>query len=114
MPTDATGADLPARPTVRVAVQPALLASALGRLLRDSGWDVEAAGQGAQPTTSVAAAVVSQDSEIDLRDLQAELTVVLPDGAGRGGRLVRRDGDGRQLAPTGDPVRDLFDALAAS
>lgn len=83
---------------VLISVNPALLASVLARLLRERGWSVgEQRPDGGPPP---AAAILSADAVIDLRQVDSPLTIVLPDDDGRNGQLLR----------TGDPQGDPFES----
>lgn len=101
-PTAATHGHDDALPVVVLSVTPALLESALGRILAAAGWEVR---DPLEPRPLGRQAVVAVVSELaDANGIDAPVTVVLPDQHGRGGRVLRDGGNAAVPLPPDDGV----------
>lgn len=100
------------RPVVFISVHPALLESTLRRLLVARGWRVADPSGPVEARERLAAAVVSQERVGDLGEA-AEVTLVLPDEAGRGGSLRRRGSPSEPLPARLADLEEILEVLPA-
>jgi hypothetical protein len=100
-------------PVVVIAVEPELLASVLARLLRRRGWRVGQAGDEAEHSVREVDALIVSQNAAGPPEVNAALTIMLPDEAGSGGRVRHRDGREELLQPGAERLESLLDMLAA-